>query len=76
VLDVLLAGPYDIHRSIDLLAMRTAVTNHVGIEPPQEAAADQMGVPGHFSRAGSGLGRLRLTVSCLVRSDLAASGLK
>ena len=42
VLDVFLARPHDLHGTIDLLGDLDGADRAVGLEPPAEAAADQM----------------------------------
>src|SRR5262245_37141071 len=48
VLDILLARPYDLHRTIDLLGDFDGADRPVGLEPPAKAAADQMIVHDDF----------------------------
>ena len=79
VLDVLLAGPHDLHRPVDLFGDANGRDHHVGLEPAPEAAADQMVVHGHFlDRQAGGLGRLRLNPRHDLGAgpDLAAVGLE
>ena len=42
VLDVFFAAPHDLHRSVDLLGDRHGLRDAVNVQPPAEAAADQM----------------------------------
>ena len=42
VLDVFLAGPHDLHRAVDMLGDLDRADDAVGLQPPAEAAADQM----------------------------------
>ena len=61
VLDVFLAGPYHLHRPVDLLGDANGRDHHVGLEPAAEAAAEQMVVDDHLlDRKPGGLRRLRL----------------
>ena len=62
VLDVFLAGPDDLHRAVDLLGDLDRAHDAVDLEPPPEAAAEQMIVhhdllqrqPGGLRRGGLG----------------------
>ena len=79
MLDVLFAGPHDLHRPIDLLGDANGRDHHVGLEPAPEAAADQVVVHGHFlDRQAGGFRRLRLDPRHDLRAgpDLAAVGLE
>ena len=68
VLDVLLAGPHDLHRAVDLLRDLDGADDAVDLEPPAEAAADQMVVDDDLvQRQAGGLRRRRLGA----RDDLA-----
>ena len=42
VLDVFFAAPHDLHRSVDLLGDRYGLSDAVNVQPPAEAAPDQM----------------------------------
>ena len=60
VLDVFFSAPHDLHRSVDLLGDRYGLSDAVNVQPPTEAAPDQMivhldlvgRVPGHLRRRG------------------------
>src|SRR5262249_61179967 len=42
VLDILFAGPHDLHRSVDLFGDADGRRHHVGLETAAKAAADQL----------------------------------
>ena len=61
VLDVFLAGPHDLHRAVDMLGDLDGADDAVGLQPPAEAAADQMIVDHDLvQRQAGGLRRRRL----------------
>ena len=57
VLDVLFPAPDDLHRPVDLLGDRYGLGDAVNVQPPAEAAADQMIV--HLDLVGREPGHLR-----------------
>ena len=61
VLDVFLAGPHHLHGTIDMLGDLDRANRAVGLQPPAEAAADQMIVDDDLlERQAGGLRRHRL----------------
>ena len=61
VLDIFLAGPHDLHGTIDMLRDLDGASDAVGLEPPAEPAADQMVVDHDLvQRQAGGLRRRRL----------------
>ena len=61
VLDIFLARPHDLHRAVDLLRDLDGANDAVGLQPPAEAAADQMIVDHDLvQRQAGGLRRRRL----------------
>ena len=69
MLDVLFARPHDLQRSVDLLRDAHSTFDHVGFEPPAEAAAKQMIVQGHLIDWNPRLRRGRLRAGQDLRTD-------